>query len=85
MGQKNSLPMEGVDGFSVEEVNSFFIFLFLISIISIFAFLLIYLFCIIFLIFMIFRDIWLPSCEQLKQSTHSFSGKSNKKLFWITL
>ncbi len=28
MGQKNSLPMEGVDGFSVEEVNflSFFSF-----------------------------------------------------------
>ncbi len=32
MGQKNSLPMEGVDGFSVEEVNIFFL------LISIFAF-----------------------------------------------
>ncbi len=33
MGQKNSLPMEGVDGFSVEEVNffSFFFFSFLLA------------------------------------------------------
>ncbi len=52
MGQKNSLPMEGVDGFSVEEVNKFFIFLFLISI---FAFFIDLSFFIIFLIFMIFE------------------------------
>jgi hypothetical protein len=27
MGQKNSLPMEGVDGFSVEEVKIFYFFI----------------------------------------------------------